>query len=96
MTMTILCGVGVDVDAVAGWPGSHGGEDSADPIRRRGRLTATREALRQARIKVTRFIPGRSIETFPSQMQVVADAGHEIGISAPAARAKAMNEGVRS
>ena len=31
-------------------------------------------------IKTTWFIPGHSIETFPDQMQAVADAGHEIGI----------------
>jgi peptidoglycan/xylan/chitin deacetylase (PgdA/CDA1 family) len=31
-------------------------------------------------IKTTWFIPGHSIETFPSQMKAVADAGHEIGI----------------
>ncbi len=31
-------------------------------------------------IKTTWFIPGHSIETFPEQMQAVADAGHEIGI----------------
>jgi hypothetical protein len=43
MTMTIPCGVGVDVDAVAGWPGSYGGEDRTDSLRRRGRLAATRE-----------------------------------------------------
>jgi peptidoglycan/xylan/chitin deacetylase (PgdA/CDA1 family) len=31
-------------------------------------------------IQTTWFIPGHSIETFPSQMKAVADAGHEIGI----------------
>ena len=31
-------------------------------------------------IKTTWFIPGHSIETFPAQMQMVADAGHEIGM----------------
>ena len=30
----ILCGFGVDVDAVAGWLGSYGGEDSPDDISR--------------------------------------------------------------
>jgi len=32
MAKTILCGFGVDVDAVAGWLGSYGGEDSPDDI----------------------------------------------------------------
>ena len=31
-------------------------------------------------VKTTWFIPGHSIETFPEQMKLVADAGHEIGI----------------
>jgi peptidoglycan/xylan/chitin deacetylase (PgdA/CDA1 family) len=31
------------------------------------------------RIKASWFIPGHSIETFPEQMRMVADAGHEIG-----------------
>ena len=30
----IFVSFGVDVDAVAGWPGSHGGEDSPDDISR--------------------------------------------------------------
>jgi peptidoglycan/xylan/chitin deacetylase (PgdA/CDA1 family) len=31
-------------------------------------------------LRTTWFIPGHSIETFPKQMQMVADAGHEIGL----------------
>ena len=31
-------------------------------------------------MKTTWFIPGHSIETFPEQMQMVVDAGHEIGV----------------
>ena len=34
MTKEILCGFGIDVDAVAGWLGSYGGEDSPDDISR--------------------------------------------------------------
>ena len=30
----ILCGYGVDIDAVAGWLGSYGGEDSTSDISR--------------------------------------------------------------
>ena len=33
-------------------------------------------------IKTTWFIPAHSIETFPEQMKAVAEAGHEIGITA--------------
>ena len=34
MAKDILCGFGIDVDAVAGWLGSYGGEDSPDDISR--------------------------------------------------------------
>ena len=34
MPKEILCGFGVDVDAVAGWIGSYGGADSPDDISR--------------------------------------------------------------
>jgi hypothetical protein len=34
MAKEIFCGFGVDVDAVAGWLGSYGGEDSPDDISR--------------------------------------------------------------
>jgi hypothetical protein len=34
MAKEILCGFGVDVDAVAGWLGSYGGEDTQDDISR--------------------------------------------------------------
>lgn len=30
----VLCGYGVDIDAVAGWLGSYGGEDSTSDISR--------------------------------------------------------------
>jgi peptidoglycan-N-acetylglucosamine deacetylase len=34
MAKEILCAFGVDVDAVAGWLGSYGGQDSPDDISR--------------------------------------------------------------
>ena len=85
MTKEILCGFGIDVDAVAGWLGSYGGEDSPDDISRglfAGEVGAPRllKLFDRFGIKTTWFIPGHSIETFPAQMQAVADAGHEIGI----------------
>ena len=85
MAKEILCGFGVDVDAVAGWLGSYGGEDSPDDISR-GLFAGEVGSLRLLKlferfgIKTTWFIPGHSIETFPEQMQAVAAAGHEIGI----------------
>ncbi|WP_158818766.1 polysaccharide deacetylase [Methylocapsa sp. S129] len=85
MAKEILVGFGVDVDAVAGWLGSYGGEDSPDDISRglfAGEVGSPRllKLFERLGIKTTWFIPGHSIETFPKEMQAVADAGHEIGI----------------
>jgi peptidoglycan-N-acetylglucosamine deacetylase len=81
----ILVAYGVDVDAVAGWLGSYGGEDSPDDISRglfAGEVGAPRllKLFERHDIKTTWFIPGHSIETFPEQMADVAAAGHEIGV----------------
>jgi len=85
MAKEILCGFGIDVDAVAGWLGSYGGEDSPDDISRglfAGEVGSPRllKMFGRLGIKTTWFIPGHSIETFPKEMKAVADAGHEIGI----------------
>jgi len=85
MAKEILCGFGIDVDAVAGWLGSYGGEDSPDDISRglfAGEVGSPRllKMFGRLGIKTTWFIPGHSIETFPREMKAVADAGHEIGI----------------
>jgi peptidoglycan/xylan/chitin deacetylase (PgdA/CDA1 family) len=85
VTKEILCGFGVDVDAVAGWLGSYGGEDSPDDISRglfAGEVGSPRllQLFERFGIKTTWFIPGHSIETFPEQMRAVAGSGHEIGI----------------
>lgn len=85
MPKEIFCSFGVDVDAVAGWLGSYGGEDSPDDISRglfAGEVGSMRllTLFERFGIKTTWFIPGHSIETFPEQMQAVVDAGHEVGI----------------
>jgi peptidoglycan/xylan/chitin deacetylase (PgdA/CDA1 family) len=85
MPKDILCAFGVDVDAVAGWLGSYGGEDSPDDISRgifAGEVGAPRllELFRRNDLTTTWFIPGHSAETFPEQMRAVAEAGHEIGV----------------
>ena len=85
MAKEIFCSFWIDVDAVAGWLGSYGGEDSPDDISR-GLFAGEVGSLRLLKlferfgIKTTWFIPGHSIETFPEQMRAVAEAGHEIGI----------------
>ncbi|EAR51702.1 Polysaccharide deacetylase [Oceanicola granulosus HTCC2516] len=85
MAKKIYCAFGVDVDAVGGWLGSYGGEDSPCDISRgmfSGEVGSLRllELFKRFGIKTTWFIPGHSIETFPEQMKAVADAGHEIGM----------------
>jgi len=85
MAKEILVSIGVDVDAVAGWLGSYGGEDSPDDISRglfAGEVGAPRllKLFDKYQLRTTWFIPGHSVETFPEQMQAVAAAGHEIGI----------------
>src|SRR5258708_8335784 len=85
MPKEILCAFGVDVDAVAGWLGSYGGEDSPDDISRglfAGEVGSPRllNLFKKYGLQTTWFIPGHSAETFPIQMKAVADAGHEIGV----------------
>ncbi|KAF8555836.1 carbohydrate esterase family 4 protein [Imleria badia] len=85
MPRTILVGFGVDVDAVAGWLGSYGGEDSPLDISRgmyAGEVGVPRllKLFKKYGITTTWFIPGHSLETFPKEMAAVRDAGHEIGL----------------
>ena len=85
MAKEILCAFGVDVDAVAGWLGSYGGEDSPNDISRglfAGEVGAPRllKLFTRYDLQTTWFIPGHSAETFPDEMKAVVDAGHEIGL----------------
>jgi peptidoglycan-N-acetylglucosamine deacetylase len=85
MPKELLCAFGVDVDAVAGWLGSYGGEDSPDDISRgifAGEVGSPRLVglFKKYNLRTTWFIPGHSAETFPDQMKAVANAGHEIGV----------------
>lgn len=85
MAKKIMVAFCVDVDAVAGWIGSYGGEDSACDISRglfSGEVGTPRllKMFDRYRIPTTWFIPGHSAETFPAQMKEVVAAGHEIGI----------------
>ncbi|RKT55690.1 polysaccharide deacetylase family protein [Saccharothrix australiensis] len=85
MTKEILVAYGVDVDAVGGWLGSYGGEDSPCDISRglfAGEVGVPRmlELFRRKGIPSTWFWPGHSIETFPEQFDACVGAGHEIGV----------------
>lgn len=82
---TIDVAIGIDVDCVAGWLGSYGGEDSLADLSRG--LSAGNEGvprmlqvLEDEGVTASWYIPGHSIETFEEEVQAVADAGHEIGV----------------
>lgn len=84
MSKEILVGYGVDIDAVGGWLGSYGGEDSPDDISRgmfAGEVGVPRliELFRRYGLTQTFFWPGHSVETFGPQFDSCVAAGHEIG-----------------
>ena len=76
----ILCAFGIDLDAVGGWLGSYGGEDSPDDISR-GLFAGEVGTLRLLKlfdnlgVQTTWFIPGHSIETFPEQTRKIVRVG---------------------
>jgi peptidoglycan/xylan/chitin deacetylase (PgdA/CDA1 family) len=85
MAKEIFSAFGVDLDAVAGWLGSYGGEDSPDDISRglfAGEVGTPRllELFRRHDLRTTWFVPGHSIETFPEQIDAIVAAGHEVGV----------------
>jgi peptidoglycan/xylan/chitin deacetylase (PgdA/CDA1 family) len=80
----IMAAFGVDIDAVGGWLGSYGGEDSPSDIQRgvfAGQVGTPRilDLCKKHDIPASWFIPGHSIETFPESVKMIVDAGHEIG-----------------
>ncbi|MGH2608904.1 MAG: polysaccharide deacetylase family protein [Tepidiformaceae bacterium] len=84
MAKEILATFGIDIDAVAGWVGSYGGVDSPSDIQRgvwAGEVGVPRLLKLFERYDLTTswFIPGHSLETFPTQVRAIAEAGHEIG-----------------
>ncbi|BGO97143.1 Chitin deacetylase [Rhodotorula toruloides] len=86
MPRRILCTIGVDVDACAGWLGSYGGEDSPNDMSR-GCFAAEVGVPRLLKLfkekgdmKTSFYIPGHSLDSFPKEMAMVRDAGHEIGL----------------
>ncbi|PRY08948.1 polysaccharide deacetylase family protein [Kineococcus rhizosphaerae] len=83
MVKDIRVGVGVDIDAVAGWLGSYGGEDSPADIQRgmfAGEIGVPRllKLFKRLGIQTTWFAPGHSIETFPHRIEQIVEAGHEL------------------
>src|SRR4051794_6344599 len=85
MAKEIFVSFGVDIDAVAGWLGSYGGEGSPGDISRglfAGGVGFPRilEMFRRYELTQTIFWPGHSVETFPEQFDASVAAGHEIGV----------------
>jgi peptidoglycan-N-acetylglucosamine deacetylase len=85
MVKEIFVCYGIHVDAVAGWLGSYGGDDSPCDITRgifAGEVGSPRlvRLFDRYGIKTTWFIPGHTLESFPDQMRLAVDAGHEIGL----------------
>lgn len=84
MSKEILVTIGADIDAVAGWIGSYGGADSPSDIQRgvyAGEVGTPRllKMFQRHGVTASWFIPGHTIETFPEQVAMVAEAGHEVG-----------------
>jgi peptidoglycan/xylan/chitin deacetylase (PgdA/CDA1 family) len=85
MSKQIFVALGVHVDAVGGWLGSYGGEESPGDISRgvfAGQVGVPRinKLLAKYNLPSTWFWPGHSIETFPAEFDAVVAAGHEIGM----------------
>lgn len=85
MPKKVFCAFGVHIDAVAGWLGTYGGEDSIGDLSCglfAGEIGTQRilDLFKKHNLKSTWFIPGHSIETFPEQCKEVVKAGHEIGL----------------
>jgi peptidoglycan/xylan/chitin deacetylase (PgdA/CDA1 family) len=84
MPKDIRCTYGIDVDAVAGWLGSYGGQNSPSDIQRgmfAGEIGTPRllKFLERQGIRASWFVPGHSLETFPDQAKMIVDGGHELG-----------------
>ena len=84
MAKKIICAFGTDIDSVAGWIGSYGGGDSPSDIQRGVFATEVGvprllRLFRKYDLKTSFFIPGHSLESFPKEMEMIVEAGHEVG-----------------
>ena len=84
MAKKIICAFGTDIDSVAGWIGSYGGGDSPSDIQRGVFATEVGvprllRLFRKYDLRTSFFIPGHSLESFPKEMEMIVEAGHEVG-----------------
>ena len=84
MSKKIMCAFGTDIDSVAGQIGSYAGGDSPSDIQRG--IFATEVGVprllnlfKKFDLTTSFFIPGHTIETFPKEMNMIVEQGHEIG-----------------
>ncbi|KIY03905.1 uncharacterized protein Z520_00597 [Fonsecaea multimorphosa CBS 102226] len=87
MGKKVLCGYGLDVDAVSAWMMPREGGCCTDRTNMsRGVFGATvgldrvLKLFDKYNIKATFFTPCHTLESFPAQLAKVRDAGHEIGM----------------
>ncbi|GAA6035022.1 hypothetical protein JCM8097_002147 [Rhodosporidiobolus ruineniae] len=85
MVKRALVSVGVDVDCVAGWISTYGGQDSPNDISRgvfAGEVGVPRllKVFEKFNMKTSWFVPTHSLMSFPKEMEAVRDAGHELGL----------------
>jgi peptidoglycan/xylan/chitin deacetylase (PgdA/CDA1 family) len=85
MAKEIFVSYGVHVDAVAGWLGSYGGEDSPCDISRgifAAKVGVPRllKMFKRFGVVTSWFVPGHTIESFPEEAKMIADAGVEVGL----------------
>lgn len=84
MVKHVLCGYGIDVDAVSNWLNTQNGTLVDETNVSRGVFGATvgtdrlLTLLEKYKIKASWYVPAHSLESFPKQMAKVRDAGHEM------------------
>jgi len=82
----VLCGYGIDLDAVSGWINTQNGSATNSTNISRGVFGATVGVERLLKlwdkynIKTTWFIPAHTIESFPANCKQIVDKGHEVGL----------------
>ncbi|BBD73624.1 peptidoglycan deacetylase [Sulfodiicoccus acidiphilus] len=80
----IFVSIGADADSVAGWLGSYGGQDSPHDISRgvyasEVGIPRLLSLFKRKGIKVTWFLPGHTVESFPEETMMIYEHEHEIG-----------------
>ncbi len=100
MPKEVLCSIGVHCDAVAGWLGSYGGEDSPCDISR-GVFAAEVGMPRLLKLfdryelRTSWFIPGHTAESFPRESAMAAEQAMRSACTATRTRTRSRCPGSR-